>query len=165
MMKMSKAAKTAPTDAAENHFGAYTITVTKSGLLCRRNCAPFGRSIAPSSGAETHPDLLHRRSFDSVWRGVSPVSLLPPVTSAPTLSRRRAFPAAQQHLYHSRGAAGAFVPDHSRTRSGRLDATDLLRRNGVFQTLTGLPVYPNPITLRRLGVCGLAKLRRVHDHL
>jgi len=52
---------------------------------------------------------------------------------------------------------------------GRLDATDLLRRNGVFQTLTGLPVYPNPITLRRflrrLGVRGLAKLRRVHDHL
>jgi len=29
---------------------------------------------------------------------------------------------------------------------GRLDATDLLRRNGVFQALTGLPAYPNPVT-------------------
>ena len=52
---------------------------------------------------------------------------------------------------------------------GRLDATDLLRRNGVFQALTGLPAYPNPVTLRRflrrLGIRGLAKLRRVHDHL
>jgi len=52
---------------------------------------------------------------------------------------------------------------------GRLETTDLLRRNGVFQALTGLPVYPNPITLRRflrrLGVRGLAKLRRVHDRL
>ena len=52
---------------------------------------------------------------------------------------------------------------------GRLDATDLLRRNGVFQALTGLPVYPNPVTLRRflrrLAVRGLAKLRRVHDRL
>ena len=52
---------------------------------------------------------------------------------------------------------------------GRLDATDLLRRNGVFQTLTGLPVYPNPVTLRRflgrLAVRGLTKLRRVHDRL
>ena len=52
---------------------------------------------------------------------------------------------------------------------GRLDATDLLRRNGVFQALTGLPAYPNPITLRRflrrLAVRGLAKLRRVHDRL
>jgi hypothetical protein len=52
---------------------------------------------------------------------------------------------------------------------GRLDATDLLRRHGVFQVLTGLPVYPNPITLRRflrrLAVRGLAKLRRLHDRL
>jgi hypothetical protein len=52
---------------------------------------------------------------------------------------------------------------------GRLDTTDLLRRNGVFQALTGLPVYPNPVTLRRflrrLAVRGLAKLRRVHDQL
>lgn len=52
---------------------------------------------------------------------------------------------------------------------GRLDATDLLRGNGVFQALTGLPVYPNPITLRRflhrLGVRGLTKLCRVHDRL
>ena len=52
---------------------------------------------------------------------------------------------------------------------GRLDTTDLLSRNGVFQALTGLPAYPNPVTLRRflhrLAVRGLAKLRRVHDRL
>lgn len=52
---------------------------------------------------------------------------------------------------------------------GRLDATDLLRRNGVFQALTGLPTYPNPTTLRRflgrLAIRGLAKLCRVHDGL
>jgi Transposase DDE domain group 1 len=52
---------------------------------------------------------------------------------------------------------------------GRLDTTDLLRRNGVFQALTGLPAYPNPVTLRRflgrLAVRGLTKLRRVHDRL
>ena len=52
---------------------------------------------------------------------------------------------------------------------GRLDTTDLLRRNGVFQALTRLPAYPNPVTLRRflrrLAVRGLGKLRRVHDSM
>lgn len=32
---------------------------------------------------------------------------------------------------------------------GRIEATDLLRRNGVFQALTGLPAHPNPTALRR----------------
>jgi hypothetical protein len=32
---------------------------------------------------------------------------------------------------------------------GRLDTTEVLRRNGVFQTLTGLPAYPDPTALRR----------------
>ncbi len=51
----------------------------------------------------------------------------------------------------------------------RLETTHLLTRNGVFQTLTGLPTYPNATTLRRfllrLGRAGLPKLRRLHDHL
>ncbi len=49
----------------------------------------------------------------------------------------------------------------------RLESTYLLTRNGVFQTLTGLPTYPNATTLRRflvrLGRAGLPKLRRLHD--
>lgn len=52
---------------------------------------------------------------------------------------------------------------------GRLEATELLRRNGVFQALTGLPAYPNPTALRRFlrrfAVRGLAKFRRLHDRL
>ena len=32
---------------------------------------------------------------------------------------------------------------------GRIEATHLLKQNGVFQYLTGLPAYPNPTTLRR----------------
>lgn len=49
----------------------------------------------------------------------------------------------------------------------RLESTHLLPRNGVFQYLTGLPVYPNATTLRRfllrLGQHGLPKVRRLHD--
>ena len=52
---------------------------------------------------------------------------------------------------------------------GRLDTTELRRRNGVFQALTGLPAYPNPTTLRRFlgrfAVRGLPKLRGLHDEL
>src|SRR5574341_706187 len=50
---------------------------------------------------------------------------------------------------------------------GRLESTHLLTRNGVFQSLSGLPVYPNATTLRRfllrLGQHALPKLRRLHD--
>jgi hypothetical protein len=39
----------------------------------------------------------------------------------------------------------------------------------VFQTLTGLPTYPNPTSLRRFlrrfALRGLPKLRRLHDRL
>lgn len=52
---------------------------------------------------------------------------------------------------------------------GRLDTTELLRGNGVFQTLTGLPAYPDPTALRRFlqrfAARGLPKLRRLHDRL
>lgn len=52
---------------------------------------------------------------------------------------------------------------------GRLDTTELLRRNGVFQALTGLPAYPDPTALRRFlrrfALRGLPKLRRLHDRL
>jgi hypothetical protein len=51
----------------------------------------------------------------------------------------------------------------------RLEATHLLRHNGVFQYLTGLPVYPNPTTLRRfllhMAPSALPKLRKLHDRL
>ena len=32
---------------------------------------------------------------------------------------------------------------------GRIETSHLLKQNGVFQYLTGLPAYPNPTTLRR----------------
>ena len=52
---------------------------------------------------------------------------------------------------------------------GRLETTRLLGRNGAFQTLTGLPAYPNPSALRRFlhrfALRGIPKLRRLHDRL
>jgi hypothetical protein len=52
---------------------------------------------------------------------------------------------------------------------GRIETTALLQRNGVFQTLTGLPAYPDPTALRRFlkrfAARGLLKLRRLHDRL
>lgn len=52
---------------------------------------------------------------------------------------------------------------------GRIEATYLLKHNGVFQYLTGLPTYPNPTTLRRfllrMAPLALSKLRTFHDKL
>lgn len=52
---------------------------------------------------------------------------------------------------------------------GRLEATHLLRQNGVFRYLTGLSRYPNPTSLRRflmrISPSILRSLRRFHDHL
>lgn len=50
---------------------------------------------------------------------------------------------------------------------GRIETTEPLRRNGVFQYLVGLPHYPEATTLRRFlqrfGVTSLPAFRRVHD--
>ena len=50
---------------------------------------------------------------------------------------------------------------------GRIETSHLLRQNGVFQYLTGLPTYPNPTTLRRfllrMAPLALPKLRKLHD--
>lgn len=52
---------------------------------------------------------------------------------------------------------------------GRIETTHLLRHNGVFQYLTGLPTYPDPQTLRRfllrMAPLSLPRLRRLHDRL
>jgi hypothetical protein len=49
----------------------------------------------------------------------------------------------------------------------RLETTQLLRQNGVFQYLTGLPSYPDATTLRRFllraAPAALPKLRALHD--
>lgn len=51
----------------------------------------------------------------------------------------------------------------------RIETTQLLKRNGVFQYLTGLCTYPDPTTLRRflfrMAPLALPKLRRLHDRL
>ena len=50
---------------------------------------------------------------------------------------------------------------------GRIETSHLLKQNGVFQYLTGLPTYPNPSTLRRflfrMAPLTLLKLRKLHD--
>jgi len=52
---------------------------------------------------------------------------------------------------------------------GRIETSHLLKQNGVFQYLTGLPAYPNPTTLRRfllrMAPLALPKLRTLHDRL
>ncbi len=52
---------------------------------------------------------------------------------------------------------------------GRIETAHLLKHNGVFQYLTGLPTYPNPTTLRRfllrMAPLALHKLRKLHDRL
>jgi len=51
---------------------------------------------------------------------------------------------------------------------GRVETTEPLRRNGVFQYLAGLPRYPEATTLRRflgrLATRGRDKLLTLHDH-
>ncbi len=52
---------------------------------------------------------------------------------------------------------------------GRIETTYLLKHNGVFQYLTGLPTYPNPTTLRRfllrMAPISLPRLRKLHGKL
>ncbi len=52
---------------------------------------------------------------------------------------------------------------------GRIETSHILKHNGVFQYLTGLPVYPNPTTLRRfllrMAPLSLNRIRRLHDKL
>ena len=52
---------------------------------------------------------------------------------------------------------------------GRIETTHLLKHNGVFQYLVGIPAYPNPTTLRRflqrISPEGLSKLRSVQSQL
>ena len=52
---------------------------------------------------------------------------------------------------------------------GRIETSHLLKQNGVFQYLTGIPAYPNPTTLRRfllrMAPLALPKLRKLHDRL
>jgi hypothetical protein len=50
---------------------------------------------------------------------------------------------------------------------GRIETSHLLKQNGVFQYLTGLPTYPNPTTLSRfllrMAPLALPRLRKLHD--
>jgi hypothetical protein len=52
---------------------------------------------------------------------------------------------------------------------GRIETSYLLKQNGIFQYLTGLPSYPNPTTLRRylfrMATAALPKLRNLHDKM
>src|SRR4030043_221201 len=52
---------------------------------------------------------------------------------------------------------------------GRIETTHLLKQNGVFQYLTGLPSYPNPTPIRRfllrMAPLALPKLRKFHEGL
>jgi len=52
---------------------------------------------------------------------------------------------------------------------GRIESFHLLKHNGVFQYLTGLPAYPNPTTLRRflshMAPMALSQLRKLHNRM
>lgn len=52
---------------------------------------------------------------------------------------------------------------------GRIDASGVLKRNGVFRYLTGLQKYPDATTMRRFlvrfGTTGLVSFLRLHDAL
>ena len=52
---------------------------------------------------------------------------------------------------------------------GRIETFHLLKHNGVFQYLAGLPAYPNPTTLRRfllrMAPMALSRLRKLHDRM
>lgn len=52
---------------------------------------------------------------------------------------------------------------------GRIETTHLLKHNGVFHYLVGIPAYPNPTTLRRflsrISPVGLTKLRTLHSQV
>jgi hypothetical protein len=45
----------------------------------------------------------------------------------------------------------------------RIETTQLLRQNGVFQYLTGLLSYPDATSLRRAAPKAIPKLRALHD--
>src|SRR3990172_4228036 len=51
----------------------------------------------------------------------------------------------------------------------KIEVSALLKTNGIFQYLTGLPSFPNPVTLRRFLLRAapslLPQLRKVHDDL
>ncbi len=74
-------------------------------------------------------------------------------------------PSTQQSIYGSRRDVGFSLPH--RSGLGRIETSHLLKQNGVFQYLTGLPTYPNPTTLRRfllrMAPLALPKLRKLHD--
>src|SRR5215469_11378941 len=59
-MLMPKAAKTGHNDSANDVGVVCPLILIKSALLGRGNCAPFGESVAPSSGSQTRSSLLHR---------------------------------------------------------------------------------------------------------
>jgi len=51
----------------------------------------------------------------------------------------------------------------------KIEVAALLKTNGVFQYITGLPSFPNPTTLRRFLICSspelLEVLREIHNDL
>jgi len=105
---------------------------------------------------------------DSRRRGLPTPSVSQPCATQALADHRRSVPPAQQPLPRVGDGPGPDLPDDVRAGAA-LEATHLLRHNGVFQYLTGLPVYPNPTTLRRfllrMAPSALPKLRKLHDRL
>ena len=80
-----------------------------------------------------------------------------------------ALPQLQRNNHYSIAESVLALMYPSMLGIGRIETTDLLKHNGVFQYLVGLPAYPNPTTLRRflqrLSPDGVSKLRSVHSQL
>ncbi|HWF58802.1 MAG TPA: transposase [Nitrospira sp.] len=107
-------------------------------------------------------DQVWRYNVDALWWRVSLVSVL--IADRLQTSHRTPdrFGPAEQSLQHWSDAARIAVPG-ARTYRNRA----VLRQNGVFQYLTGLPSYPDTMTRRlfllRMAPTALAKVRAQHD--
>src|SRR5579875_4215736 len=138
-------------------LATYTITLLKSHLSCKGVFAHFGGLSASPSGSQTDARRVHRGSPDAVWGRVLAPSLLPTPSIASTPPRRRALPAAQQHLQHSGNVAGVVVSDHLGPRASRHDRAAApewglpdTHRSARLSRSHG--VAPIPPALRRPGI-------------
>ena len=157
----------APRRPFRKYFRSTAITLIKSRLLQLRNFNPFRGFVAPPSRLQTRSITLHGRPPDPVrWR-VSAPSLLPAARLAPAFPGQRALCATQQHLQYSRDVVSPLGPDHPRVGpSGRYRPPAPEWCFPGSHRVAGLSQSRHLRRfLRQLGIRGLAKLRRVHDHL
>jgi hypothetical protein len=112
-------------------------------------------------------DSFYRQEPNSLWSLVSPAEIFSENQSSLPSQPTSTIVSKKQSLQHCRGNLAVLYP--IMLGLGRIETFHLLKHNGVFQYLTGLPAYPNPTTLRRfllrMAPPALCRLRRPHDKL